>query len=187
MITAPGFISHCESRFMEMGAALRREADFPETGFSADLFAQLFGRSLWVFFPYDDYYFFHDFTGRDTGSRCELADLHEKARSHVNALYRFPRWMRYRVPNISTVAVSERGFGTDQEKYVHSLRPPWTGGERHSIFLADLANRRLISAGLEVTSVEMVAITFSRVNPHNRAHGMMVGLCAGYFGEGRQS
>jgi hypothetical protein len=33
----------------------------------------------------------------------------------------------------------------------------------------------------------MVAITFSKVNPHNRAHGMIVGLCGEYFGEGRQS
>lgn len=181
MISSSGFITHCEARFRGMGIDARRDMSFAVTALSVELFARSSGRSLWIFFPYDDFYFFHDFTDKDTQSRRELEELHEKARSYVNSLYRFPRWMRYRVPNISTIAVSGRGFGIDQERYVHSLKPPLTGGERHSVFLADLVNRRLISAGFEVTAADMVAITFRKVNPHNRAHGMLSGLCAEYF------
>lgn len=186
MITASDFISLCEKHFGTRVSAPRCDAAPMTAALAADFHACESGRSLGIFFPYDDYYFFHDFSGRDTESRRELEELHETARSYVNTLYRFPRWMRYRVPNISTVAISDKGFGTDCQRYVHSLKPVPIGGEIHSVFLVDLLNRRLVSAGLEVTAVEMVAITFKKVNPHNRAHGRLMEICAEYF-SGRTS
>ncbi len=183
-MTASDFLSRTASRLEANDFAAERGAAFPMGDLSADLFARKSGRSLGVFFPYDDYYFFHDFSGRERETRVKMEALHEKARSYVNSLYRFPRWMRYRVPNVSTVAVSEKGFGIDCGRYVHSIRQPAVGGERHSVFLVDLQNRRLVSAGLEVTDTEMVAITFKQVNPRNRAHGVLMDLCADFFSTG---
>jgi len=156
-------------------------------GIACDLYAKTSGRSLGIFFPYDDYYFFHEFTGRDTGSGGEIGALHEEARNRVHGLYRFPRWMRYRVPNIATVAVSEKGFGIEAERFVHGIKQPITGGERHSVFLVDLVNRRLVSTGLETTTTNTVAITFKQVNPHNRAHGVIQELLGGYLADASAS
>ncbi|HPA73451.1 MAG TPA: hypothetical protein PKY31_14355 [Spirochaetota bacterium] len=183
-MTASDFLSRSASRLEANGFAAERGAAFPMGDLSADLFARKSGRSLGVFFPYDDYYFFHDFSGRERETRVEMEALHEKARSYVNSLYRFPRWMRYRVPNVNTVAVSAGGFGIDCERYAHSIRRPAVGGEIHSVFLVDLLNRRMVSTGMEVTAAEMVAITFKQVNPHNRAHGLLMQLCAEFFGGG---
>ncbi len=181
MTSSVDFLSHSATRLAANGFTAERGAAFPLSGLSADIFSRKSGRSFWVFFPYDDYWFFHDFTGREKETHGELEELHEKARSYVNSLYRFPRWMRYRVPNVSTVAVSGSGFGIDCERYVHSIRRPALGGEIHSVFLVDLQNRRMVSTGLELTATQMIAITFKQVNPHNRAHGLLMEICAGFF------
>lgn len=185
MTISQDFINYCEKRFAPMGPEdLRRQASFPPFPLSADCYARFSGRSLWKFFPYDDYFFVHDFTGRDTESRHVVEELHESARGYVNSLYHLPRLLRYRVPNINTVSVSARGFGFECQRYAHSIRPSIIGGERNSVFMVDLVNHRLISTGIEVTEADMVAIAFKKVNPHNRALGVMTELCAEFYRRG---
>lgn len=187
MPTSSDFIFHCEKSLKAMGPEdLRRGATFPPSDFSAEIFARLSGRSFWVFFPFDDFFFIHDFTGRDTESRHEIEELHESAKRYVNSLYHLPKLLRYRVPNINTVAVSEKGFGIECQRYAYSLSPSPLGGERNTVFLVDLINRRVISPGIEVTEVDMLAIAFKKVNPHNRALGIITKLSMDFFKQGVQ-
>lgn len=175
------FLKSAGDYLSSQGFYIEGNAVFKEYGFSADLYAKKSGRSLFVFFPYDDYFFIHDFSGGGVQSLDGLRSVHEKTREYINSLYRLPKALRYRVPNIITIAVSEKGFLPDLQRYAVERKESIAGGEKNSVFLVDLVNRIVISQGLETTHVDMLSIQFNRVNPSNRAYHIVCGMAQEFF------
>lgn len=163
------FIDHSELWCREKQMECRRDAEFPEFGFTADFFALKTGKSLGPFFPYEDYFFFHVMQRADKNDREELARIHEAARAYVNSKYKVPRVLRLKVPNIITIAVSETSFPIDAVKYAKEDTTVITGGEKHSIYLVDLLKKGIVSQGIEITHSDGIPFVFNNVNPTNRA------------------
>jgi len=177
----PDFLEFTEKYLAELGFSVERSVSFAHFGFGSDLCARKSGRSLLVFFPYEDFLFFYDFGRPDCSSADNLEAIHEKARGSVNSLYRMPRALRYKVPNIVTVAVSGNGFPVDVQRYAAERKNSIIGGEKNSVFLVDLVNKRVVSQGLETTYSDMVAIRFDRVNPSNRAYHLVCDMAKELF------
>jgi hypothetical protein len=135
----------------------------------ADLYALKRGRSFGVFFPYEDHLFFHVLSGASGLSRANVENLHEKARKHVNGLFRVPRSIRYKVPNIVTVGVSRESFPMELTDYTLALGRDIVGGEIHAVLLVDLSKMILVSRGLQTTRTPGASVTFRNVTPENRA------------------
>ncbi len=170
------FIEKSKIFFTENGFNTQADADF-DGQFRADMYAQKKGRSLGIFFPYEDHLFFHYLEGTTLRVGAHIEILHEKARKYVNSFFKLPRALRYKVPNIVTVALSGEGFPREMIDYARKPKTNLIGGERHSVILVDLRDRKFISADLETTYSGGIGITFKQVNPNNRAimiiHEMM--------------
>jgi len=140
----------------------------------ARLFATKRGHSLGIFLPYTDFVFVHDLDEAEARDLPRLRALHEQAREYASSRMRVPRALRYRVPNIITIAMSESGFGDDVIAYAKApaeVSP--LGGERHAVYLLDIAAKRLVGSGLMVTHGRYGAQTTTSVNPTNRVFRML--------------
>ncbi|MCP4134281.1 MAG: hypothetical protein GY754_25125 [bacterium] len=162
------FLTHIESFLREKNIPFEKVKTLSPSC-TADIFAKKTGRSLGFLFPYEDYYFFHDLSGRDINTKESLISLHEAAREYADSFYRLPKALRYKVPNILTVAVSDRSFSIDMVQYAKESTHSVIGGEKHSLYLVDLINKHIVSQGLEVTYSGGTQITFNQVNPTNRS------------------
>jgi len=148
------------------------------------LFATKRGHSAGIFLPYTDFVFVHACDEGDSADAARVRRLHEQARGYASSQMRVPRALRYRVPNVITIAVSESGFSDDVVAFAET--PSDTsplGGERHSVYLLDLAAKRLVSAGLMVTHGPHGARTTTSANPTNRVYRMLEGFARRLFGE----
>lgn len=135
----------------------------------SDLYAQNRGRSFGPFFPYEDHLFFHDLSGMSGLSRANVDDLHERARAYVNGFFKVPRSLRYKVPNIVTLAVTRDQAPDDLRELIMYPGRDMVGGETHSILMIKLPELELLSRGLETTRTSRGSMTFTHVNPGNRA------------------
>lgn len=149
--------------------------------FEAALYGFREGHSLWKLFPFEDHFFFYDFSESGRNNAANLQGLHDSARAWVDSRFKVPRWRRYRVPNIVTVAFSGSGFSDDMKKLVSKHAPYGVGGEKHSMYLIDTSEKRLYSAGIERTrgsaviggTAASVSIAPANVNPVNRAYHLL--------------
>jgi len=132
--------------------------------------------SLGPFLPCTDHLFIHDLTDAAVATRFEA--LHAEAREWVDARFRLPKPMRYHIPNTVSIGVSDRGFPAETIDFARSnkLRSPLLGGEKDSTYLIDVAERRLLSAGVEVTPGRYGSANVTTVNPTNRTLDMMEAL-----------
>jgi hypothetical protein len=176
-----------------MDAVDRLSAFLRENGYAVEqqpqpvparLFAVKRGHSLGIFLPYTDYLFVHEFDETETRDVTRLRALHEQARDYAGSQMRVPKALRYRVPNAVTMAVSETGFSEEMLAYAkESKLKLGVGGERHSVYLLDLAGRRLVSQGLEATPGRYGATTDTSVNPTNRVFRMLAGFAQRLFAD----
>jgi hypothetical protein len=167
------FIRSSKDYFEQSGFTCQAPGVFPKESFTADLYAFAKGRSLGIFFPYEDHFFLHLFEDDRTNTYENISLLHEKAREYVNSRFPVPRALRYRVPNIVTVAVSERSFPPETARFASEKTPDLVGGERHSVFLVDLLQRWIVSQGREKQKIEGFSVEFKKVSPINRANHMV--------------
>jgi len=115
----------------------------PGIGQAVELFAVKTGRSFGPFFPYEDCLFFHDFS-RLPKDREGLARVHEAERQFVNARYKLPKMLRYKVPNIVTVLIASAGFSPEVSEYASENTIDPIGGERHQVILVDLGRNNSV-------------------------------------------
>ncbi len=161
------FLNRVEVYLKENNFQIDRNKRFADPRFSADIYAsRKFKKSV---FSSIDYLFIHDLSSESKRNREHLADLHEKARTYVNSLFKLPRYLRWKIPNIITAAVSAGDFSNDMVEYVRESTFSIIGGEKHSLYLVDLAGNIVISQILE----EIEGFTFNVINPVNRAYHMV--------------
>lgn len=179
-MAAIDFINSSREYLEQLGYVCEAHRQFPEDSFTADLYAFTKGRSLGIFFPYEDHLFVH-FCGNDATSSVEtIGRLHEKARQYVNRRFPLPRVLRYKVPNIVSVAVSERSFPPETARFAAEKTIDLVGGERHSIILVDLLQKRLVTQGRERQNVEGLSVEFRKISPINRAYYLVADLVRRY-------
>ncbi len=172
-MAATGCVALCEEFFASKAFQCEKDKSFPEFAFTADLYAFARGRSLGFLFPYEDHFFFQILNAAGSNSPENISKLHDGARKYVNARFRLPRAMRYKVPNIVTVAISETSFPPESIRLALKKTPDIVGGERHSIFLLDLLQKKIISQGTEAQYVEGFPVQFNKVSPINRAYHLI--------------
>lgn len=130
---------------------IERNKTLSEVGLTVDIYAVYKGSSMGIL-PYGDYYFVHDFDqGENTLDR--LTDAHQKARQWVNANYNTPKFLRMVVPNITTIAISQKGFAADMRDDVLKGPPSAVRGELEATYLIDLAEKHVYSQGIDLTYI----------------------------------
>lgn len=131
---------------------------------------------LGPFFPCTDAVFLHD--GSSWNGTTSFEALHERARSHMESFFPWPRPWRYHIPNTVSVAVSETGFSEETVGFARKskLRHQIFGGEKNSTYLFDIAGKRMISQGPEATPGLHGTRWVSPGNPTNRIFDLMTGL-----------
>ena len=159
----------------QKGYGVETSKRFQDPQFSTDLYATFKGYGLWKLFPFEDHIFVYDLSGSASKTKDKLSELHEFARKYVNAQFKTPKWMRYKVPNIVTVIFANDGFPDDMIEYASKESPYGVGGEKHSMHLVDLLNKKVHNQGLQTVRVGMIAgstaplsVTHKKVNPTNR-------------------
>lgn len=140
-------------------------------------------RGMGPLFPVTDFVFLHRCTGETTAE--EFDRWHQQGRAEAEGRFRLPRAMRYHIPHTVTVGVSDSGF--DDALIAYATSPhvySGIGGERHSVYLLDVAGRQMLSRGPEATPGRYGSRNTLAVNPINRGFGMMSGLFERLVGEG---
>lgn len=159
---------------------------FADVQLNTNLYALRNGKTMGIL-PYGDYYFVHDFDQR-TNTHAHLLDIHEKARKYVNSMYRVPKILRLSVPNIITLAVSNRGFTPEMTEEVQKRTRSIVGGEIHAMYLLDLQSKQVFSQGISLTYVVGEARLiwgsqkeFKKIDPQNRAYYFVQALAETLF------
>lgn len=175
---------------------IRQRGFMPERGkrienspLSADIYGFREGHSLWKLFPYEDHFFFYNLNDSSINNQENLLACHTAERNWVDARFKYPKWMRYKVPSIVTVMFSEKGFSDEMIKAVSKHAPYGVGGEKHAMFLINTTEKRLYSAGIEKTSstaviggaAASVTIAPSNINPVNRAYHLISEMISELF------
>lgn len=146
------------------------------------LFATKRGHSAGILLPYTDFIFVHVLDDSEAADGAYLRRMHEQAREYAGSQMRVPKLLRYRVPNVVTIAVSETGFGEDVNVFARESKLDLMGGERRSVYLLDVSGRELISAGPEATPTRYGGEIVTDANPTNRVYGMLTEFARGLFG-----
>jgi len=102
-----------------------------------------------------------------------LARVHEAERQFVNARYKLPKMLRYKVPNIVTVFIASSGFSPEVSEYGSENTIDPIGGERHQVILVDLGRNNIVSQGTETHYVYGAPLFFKAVSPINRGVGIV--------------
>ena len=168
--------------FMEKkGFAMERMKKVEGASVEAVLYGFREGRSFWKFFPFEDHFFFYDLNDAGVNNTGSLLACHNAARAWVDKRFKYPKWMRYKVPNIVTVVFSTGEFSDEMKEAVSQHAPYGVGGEKHSMHLVDLSAKKYYSAGIESTRASAVSsgaaasvtIAPANVNPNNRAYHLI--------------
>jgi hypothetical protein len=135
------------------------------------------GRGLGPFFPYVDFVFVHEIDGA-TCDAAAIERFHGEAVAYAEGQFRLPRLLRYRIPNVVTIAVSQTGVSDALLEVAtrSRQRQPATGGAKDSVYLLDTRGRRLHSAGPERTPTPHGGSATMAVNPTNRVFEMLTEL-----------
>ena len=178
-----------ESFMKKKGFIMERMKKVEGAPVEAELYGFREGRSLWKFFPFEDHFFFYDFNDAGLNTSANLLACHNSARAWVDKRFKWPKWMRYKVPNIVTVVFSEGGFSDEMKDAVSQHAPYGVGGEKHSMHLIDTSGKKLYSAGIERTrgsavvggAAASVTIAPANVNPNNRAYHLIMEMVKEIF------
>ncbi len=170
---------------------IRQRGFMPEKGkrienapIAADLYGFREGHSMWKLFPYEDHFFFYNLNDSSINNQETLLACHAAERDWVDKRFKYPKWMRYKVPGIITVMLSENGFSHEMKNAVSKHAPYGVGGEKHAMYLIDTTEKKLYSAGIEETSstavvggaAASVKIAPSNINPVNRAYHLITDM-----------
>lgn len=119
-------------------------------------------------FPAEDHFFIHDLTTLNTGTTFK--DLHDRAREQINAQQKTPKALRWKVPCIVSIGLSDRGFDPGTLSSVMTYpRRTWVGGEINCLYLIDLHAGSLTSQGQSTVYVGMLPYRFAKIDPINRS------------------
>jgi hypothetical protein len=133
---------------------------FEQAGYTVEpppLRARLFltrrGRGLGPFFPFVDYVFVHDLDDEEALGRPEFERVHQAARAWAGTQFRLPRALRYRIPVVVTIGVTEQAFPAETIACAEEskLGDPVAGGEKHSTYLFDAKARVMYGQAREAT------------------------------------
>ncbi|MPM09607.1 hypothetical protein SDC9_55928 [bioreactor metagenome] len=95
--------------------------------------------------------------------------MHEAARTHVNAQYKMPRAMRFVVPNVVSVFISQDSFSEETVELALKQKRPWQGGEVHDMFFIDSTRKEAYGPGYHKVHVDGVDFTLKKTDPTNRS------------------
>lgn len=119
-----------------------------------------------------DYLFIHDLRNKHFDlNYCK--SVHDDERSYVNAQYKLPRIMRFKVPNIITVFINDKPFSADTCEWVGQNTRPLTGGEFHATYLIDISNHTIQGQGRNQVVVKGGRFEFGSIDPQNRAYHLV--------------
>lgn len=157
------------------------QTETPRLG--ATLFVTRKGHSAGIFLPYVDFVFVHDLDAA-AGDPQTLERLHGDARSYAATQFRLPRALRYRIPNVVTLGVTQRDGSSEAIAFAQQpkQRHQTQGGEKDSAFVLDMQARRLYSAGLEQNPSQRGGSNTWSVNPTNRVFRLLTELAEELFG-----
>ncbi len=151
------------------------ENEYPETHFKCDLYAYKKGWNL--FLPYQDHLFFHNIDNSQKNNRLDLIfKLHNQARQQIDLLFKVPKIFRTRVPNITSVFVSQKPFSAEEIKLSQKQTRTFSGGEFHSIFLIDLQSKTIHCQGKSFTQIKGIKHHFKQTDPQNRSYYLMINI-----------
>ncbi|MBD3287061.1 hypothetical protein GF359_10400 [candidate division WOR-3 bacterium] len=134
------YLKELESEFKNRGFVLDSRFKIPGFRKKPDLFAR--GKARTGFIPHHAYYFVYYFSSLASDAAW-LRFAHKYAREYVNSLYKIPKVIRFVVPVINTVVITNRGIPRNHVHYIRTKTVPtpkerWTGGEINHIYLVDL-------------------------------------------------
>lgn len=145
------------------------ENEYSKTHFKCDLYGYKKGRNFIL--PYQDHMFVHDLDALNSDDRLLTIDsLHNGARKQIDQLFKVPKFLRTRVPNIFSVFISQKHYSDDEIKLAGKSTRTMSGGEFHSIYLIDLASSYLHCQGRSYVQVEGIRHHFKKVDPQNRSY-----------------
>lgn len=116
-----------------------------------------------------DYIFIHDLSKTGNNSKSAIEAVHEAERKYVNSLYKMPKILRLKVPNIISFFISSNGFTNDVLQYANIPGRSATGGEFHFVFLIDCNEKTIYGQGKSIISVDGMNFEFKSIDPQNRA------------------
>ncbi|HBG70356.1 MAG: hypothetical protein A2W93_15790 [Bacteroidetes bacterium GWF2_43_63] len=152
------------SRFLES----QKKSFLTEKNYSFEIFkAGLYGYRRFNMMG-RDYYFIHEGNYVNFSAEKCLA-MHEAARKHVNDQYKMPKAMRFVVPNIVSIFLSQDGFSEETVELALRQQRPWQGGEVHDMFFIDTTRKECYGPGYHKVRVEGVDFTLKKTDPTNRS------------------
>ncbi|PKL17163.1 MAG: hypothetical protein CVV49_12585 [Spirochaetae bacterium HGW-Spirochaetae-5] len=165
----------------EKGFRIEKSKIIDPGNITVDLYGFREGHSLWKLFPFEDHFFIYNLDESDLKSTEAFSNLHNTARIMVNSRFSKPKWMRYKVPNIITVGISNSAFPKEMKTMVSIPAPYGVGGEKHSMYLIDISEKKLYSAGIQRTSATAVtggtaasvSLAPKNIDPTNRAYHLI--------------
>jgi len=126
-----------------------------------------------------------DKTGND---KSVLQKIHESARKYANSFYKMPKWLRFSCPNIISIFVSAQKLSDELTTWAEAHTRTMSGGEFHSIFMVDLAEKAIYGQGKSVAHVHGIPFTrsleFKNIDPQNRAFYTVASIADALFQNG---
>ncbi|PQJ80369.1 hypothetical protein [Polaribacter porphyrae] len=154
-----------------------RNSGFSVTEISATSFLAKKTGSNFIFLKYTDYYFV---TLEENLSIEKINKCHKKSKENANKDFKLPKALRFSVPNINSVFITENNISKEVISCVRKRNIDIVGGQQESIFILDKSNYQLHSAGKELSHVSGRAKLiwgnkkeFTSLNGRNRSFYLM--------------
>lgn len=91
-----------------------------------------------------DHFLFMDWEYDLFRQKKQMIEAYQSFNQSVNQKFKVPNWIRFTIPNMAIIAISESGF--DEETLDYARRTylvPFKGGEVGQIFLVDLSQKEV--------------------------------------------
>jgi hypothetical protein len=143
------------------------------------------GHSLGIFLPFTDYIVGYELDSAAARDPIAFEKLHTVGIEYADSQTRTPRVLRYRVPNVVTVGVTDV---TPSDSLIEvatrvRLRSQLDGGGlKDSTYIFDIATGTFHGTAIEETPGRYGATTTTSVNPTNRVRRMMDEFARELFG-----
>jgi hypothetical protein len=143
------------------------------------------GHSLGILLPFTDYIVAYELDEDAARDPIAFERLHAVGIEYADSQAKMPRILRYRVPNVVTVGVTDVPPSQtliDAATRVRLRSQLQGGGLKDSTYLFDIAAGRFHGTAIEETPGRYGATTTTSVNPTNRVRRMMDEFAARLFG-----
>jgi hypothetical protein len=143
------------------------------------------GHSLGILLPFTDYIVAYELDEDAAHDPIAFEKLHAVGIEYADFQAKMPRILRYRVPNVVTVGVSDYAPSPALMDAVTKIRLRSQlagGGLKESTYIFDIAAGRFHGTAIEETPGRYGATTTTSVNPTNRVRRMMDEFAAQLFG-----